>query len=350
MSNNRMPSVKTHYAAHRDNIESPDSKPTMPTLRISKRNQSTLKTEEPSPKRTRHGADISSPSRFVEGRREESMSKQGRDIQNLMRQELQNRMARKLGIVNADTDADDSVEVESRHLHGKVGLANTARLRPCNSPLKGIGKVIPEKVGSSTPGIGTGDTDDSLYNSRQLIKVPTLSVEEPSIILVPGREAVLPKDKKIPVKHTDVTKTESRALIIPAARTPVRPIRKASLRPAAVVPAAKLQKPIQSPIKYANFTMGSIPANPVIGRRRSLRTASRGTIPRSPTRPIRMTRSVSTNPQKKSTIRTVPSTTQDTQVSVKFEAGNGNGKRKYKEANESSPAKRMRLNQVLLLD
>jgi hypothetical protein len=261
-------------------------------------------------------------------------------------------MARKLGIsnTNAEADADDSIEVESRHLHGKVGLANSARLHPYNSHIKGIGNVIPQKAAFGTPGIGTGDTDDSLYNSRELIKAPTLSVEEPSIVLVPGREAVLPKDKKIPVKHTDVTKTESRALIIPAAKTPVRSIRGATMPFAAAVPIVKSQKSIQPPIKYANFTMGSIPTNPVVSRRKSLRTASRGNIPRSPTKPIRITRSVSANTSKfkGSTIRSVPPPTQDIQVPVRFDGGNGNGKRKYKEANESSPTKRMRLNQVSL--
>ena len=294
---------------------------------------------------------MSIPFRFVEGRREESMSEQGRDIQNLMRQEFQHRMARKLGISNVEAEAEDSIEVESRHLHGKVALTNAARLHPWNSPFKEIGKVIPQKAALATPGIGTGDTDDSLYNSRELIKAPTVSAEEPSIILVPGREAILPKDKKIPVKHADVTKSDSRALIIPAAKTPVRPMRKASLHSAAPVPTVKSQKPpIQSPIKYANFTMGSIPTNPVPSRRKSLRTASQANILRSPTRPIRMTRSVSANTSKGSTIRYIPSTTQDMQVPVKFDGGNGKGKRKYKEVNDSSPTKRMRLNQVPLLD
>jgi len=343
-----MESVKTHYAAHRDHSSSPESKTTLPSLRIPKRTQRNIDTEEQSPKRTRHGPETpSSLARVVEGRREESLSKQGREIQNLMRQELQKRMAKKLGMT--DTDGDDSIEVESRHLHSKTGLASTTQLRPNKHHLTDKGKVIPVKSGLGTPGIGTGNTDDSLSSARELIKAPALCMQEPTIVLVPGKEAVLPKDKKIPVKHTDVTKTEGRALIIPAAKAPVRRTRAASARSVASKPTTKAQIPSQSPVKYANFTMGSIPTtNTGTGRRRSLRTASRGTMPRSPVKTFGATRSVSANAAKGTTIRIISSGTHDIQVPVKFDGENGN-KRKYKETQNSTPAKRVKLNQVFTL-
>jgi hypothetical protein len=322
--------------------------------------------EESSPKRVRHGTDLSTstPSRFVEGRREESMSKQGREIQHLMRQELQKRMARKLGLTTDTPDADDSIEVESRHLHGKTGLASTTQLRPKSKfQLDGnVGNVIPVKTGKGTPGIGTGDSDDSLlWSSKEVITAPTLTMQGPTIVLVPGREMVLPKDKKIPVKHADVTQNESRALVIPAAKvSPVRHTRTATTARSIAPPVSppKSQIPIQSPIKYANFTMGSIPTTSGPSRRKSLRTAAaRGLIPRpSPVKQIRTTRSVSANTAKKgaSTIRVVHSNhnnyyNKDIQVPVKFDdAKVGNGKRKLKgTAQESSPMKRVKLNQVL---
>lgn len=275
------------------------------------------------------------------------MSKQGREIQNLMRQELQKRIGKKLGLTET-READDSIEVESRHLPGKTGLSSAAQLRP-NHFHSGSGKVIPVKSGLGTPGIGTGDTDDSLDSARNLIKAPALSMQEPTIVLVPGREEELPKDKKVPVKHADVTKSESRALVIPAAKIPVRHTRTASARSVVAVPIATSYIPTSSPIKYANFTMGSIPTNPGTGRRKSLRTASRGAGPRSsPAKTIRTTRSVSANPAKGSTIRVVQyNNNKDIQVPVKFDGGNGTGKRKYKENPESSPTKRVKLNQVL---
>jgi hypothetical protein len=184
------------------------------------------------------------------------------------------------------------------------------------------------------------------------IKAPTLSAEVPSILLVPGKEPVLPKDKKIPTKHTpQQPKTGYRALVIPAAKSTKQIATAKAIntrqRPVPTSPS-KMQL---SPYKSANFTMGSVPTNPKpTARRKSQRTAAKGMIPRpSPTKPRAImgassTRATGPKAQKALTIRSVPSETIDMQIPVRFDGGKG--KRKYVDTAETSPTKRVKLNGV----
>lgn len=333
-----MDSVETHYAAQRDQSESPAAKPTPSPLRIPKRRNSILEQQsERTTKRMRSGIDMAEKSRFVEGRREESMSEQGQDIQNLTRQEFQKRWAKKLGIV---AEGEDSIELESRRMPGKTDLGESFTFGK-RTPNKD-GKVIPVKSGGGVVGNSTEDSL-SLSSSRDLsvaIRAPCLPLEEPSIILVPGNEPVIPNDKKIPMKHTPKTsKTGSRALVIPAAKpAKIAPImRRVSARSAAPMSPSKL------PVSYksAKFTMGSVPAttksNP---RTKSQRPISKTISPSKP----RITRSISSSRAAVGKELSIRSVNVDIKVPVKYDGGRG--KRKYAEADESSPTKRMKLNEV----
>ena len=252
-------------------------------------------------------------------------------------------MAKKLGKV---AEGEDSIELESRRMPGKTGLEKgqsftLGKRLPMN---KGV-KVIPVKVGG-----GSGSDESlSLSSSRDFsiaIQPPSLPLEEPSIILVRD-EPIVPQDKKIPTKHTPKTsKMGSRALVIPAAKPVTKPIattRRVSAR-RALPPPSPSKTPV-SPYKSTNFTMGSVPVNPKsTPRRKSQRTISKTLSPPKP----RITRSVNSTRAtmgKQLTIRPVQSENVDIQVAVKFDGGRR--KRKYAEANESSPSKRMKLNGVL---
>ena len=342
----RMDSVETHYAAQREQSESPATKPAQSPLRIPKRSQSTLDTQsERSPKRIRNGLDITEKSRFLEGRREESMSEQAQAIQNLTRQEFQKRWAKKLGMV---TEGEDSIELESRRMPGKTGLEKGESFTPGKRlPMNKGGKVIPVK---NAAGLTTDDSI-SLSSSREFsiaIQPPSLPLEEPSIMLVRD-EPVVPQDKKIPTKHTPkISKMGSRALVIPAAKPATKPIatmRRVSARRAPPPPSPS--KIPLSPFKSTNFTMGSVPVNTKSNpRRKSQRTVGKITSPAKP----RVTRSVSSTQAamgKQLTIRPVRSKNVDIQVAVKFDGGRG--KRKYAELHEASPSKRIKLNEVMLM-
>src|SRR5579862_2113784 len=204
-----MDSVETHYAAYRDK----DSPHPSPVLKIPKRPMDTG-TLESRPKRHCSGERSS-----MQSTGEENLSPQGRDIQNLMRQELQRRLQKKLGI---GADREDSIEVESSRLPGKTGLESGSKLTMGKRlPKKSAnGKVIPVKTGGTSLGLGTGSTDEiSIERSRDLataIKPPLLSADEPSIKLIPEKQVSLPKDKKVPTKHApQPAVTGSRALVIP---------------------------------------------------------------------------------------------------------------------------------------
>jgi hypothetical protein len=342
-----MDSVETHYAAQRDFTDSPEARTPLPSLSIPKRPISTVEASESSPKRMRSGADMDEKSRFLEGRREESMSKQGRDIQNLMRQELQKRLQKKLGTT---TEADDSIEFESQHMPGKTDLDSGGKLTfGKRIPKHNVkGKVIPVKSASQF-GLSEMTDDSPSLSDSMAIKAPTLAAEVPSILLVPGREPVLPKDKKIPIKHTpQQPKAGNRALVIPAAKSTkqVAPTKTISTRSRPIpISPSKMQL---SPYKSANFTMGSVPTNPKpTTRRKSQRATAKRMIPRpSPTkqRPIRNPSSTRAKAQKALTIRSVPSETMDMQIPVRFDGAKG--KRKYIDTVETSPTKRVKLNGV----
>ena len=340
----RMDSVETHYAAQRDQSESPPTKPTQSPLRIPKRSHSTQDTQsERTPKRIRNGLDITEKSRFLEGRREESMSEQAQAIQNLTRQEFQKRLAKKLGMV---TEGEDSIELESRRMPGKTGLEKGQSFTLGKRvPVNKGGKVIPVKNAAGS----TTDDSLSLSSSRDFsiaIQPPSLPLEEPSIMLVRD-EPVVPQDKKIPTKHTPKTsKMGSRALVIPAAKPATKPIattRRVSARNAPPPPSPS--KIPMSPFKSTNFTMGSVPVNTKSSpRRKSQRTVNKTISPSKP----RITRSVSSTRAamgKQLTIRPVRSENVDIQVPIKFDEGRG--KRKYAEFHEASPNKRIKLNEVL---
>ena len=346
-----MDSIQTHYAAQRDADESPTSKPPVPPIRIPKRPVSHLETPEPSNKRMRNAlVPANTPqSRFLEGRREESMSEHGRDIQNLTRQEFQKRLQMKL----ASRGGEDSVEMESRRLAGKADLGPTGdkyTLGKRATPRAAAGKIIPVKHGvvsevmEDSPSLSL-----SAGSSRDVsvaIKPPGLSAEEPSIILVPGEEPTLPQDKKVPTKHTPKTsKLGSRALVIPAAKPAkkVAPVTR-SVSARSVAPSTTSFKP---PLLTATFTMGSIPTNTNPSPyRKSQRLTSRTISPAK----ARITRSASSSKAvtgKELTIRPVRPENKDIQVPVKF--GGPRGKRKYAETDDASPTKRIRLNEVTRL-
>jgi len=342
VSNDRMDSVETHYAALRDK----DSPRPSPGIRVPKR-PSRDDTSEPSPKRLR-SADYKGS--VTQAPADENLSPQGKDIQDLVRQDFQKRLQMKLGV---SSDGEDSIELESRHVAGKVGLESGSKLamgkRLPKSPARG--KVIPVKLGGTISGLGTGSSDElSLERSRNIsvaIKPPTLSANQPSIKLVPEKPVSLPKDKKIPTKHTQQKSTTgSRALVIPAAK-PSKPVpcpTRAPKQPTYARSLTTAQPPV-SPWKV-NFTMGSIPTNPQPSpRRKSLRSASRRQPNSSPSR-MRVTRGISAicAATQKPTIRAVTREPTDLIVPVRFEGGKG--KRKYAEADEPSPAKRVRLNEV----
>ena len=269
------------------------------------------------------------------------MSKEGQDIQNLTRQEFQKRLAKKLGIVS---EGDDSVELESHGMSGKQGLEKSFTFGK-RYPSQG-GRIIPVKAGGS--GLCAEDSLSSGSTSRDFsiaIQPPTLPLEEPSIILVPGDEPVLPQDKKIPTKHTPKkSNMGGRALVIPAANSAKKPAavtRRVSTRSAPALPSPS--KIPWSTHKLANFTMGSVPVNTKLIPHRKSQKAMDKTI--SPSKP-RITRSVSARSarEKQLTIRPARSETIDIQIPVKFDGGRG--KRKYAEVNKLTPSKRMKLNGV----
>ena len=353
----RMDSIQSHYAAQRDPSESPVSTKSIPPIRIPKRPISNLDTPDPSSthKRMRNAlVPTNTPaSRFLEGRREESMSEHGRDIQNLTRQEFQKRLQMKLA---AQRGGEDSVEMESRRVAGKkVDLSSMGEkfgLGRRGTPGGGMGgKVIPVKHGV----VGVGGMDDSspslfsVGSSRDIsmaIKAPGLSTKEPTIILVPGDEPTLPQDKKVPTKHTpQKPKLGSRALVIPAAK-PVKKVapvtRSVSTRSAA--PTTSLSKP---QLHSATFTMGSIPTNTNPSPyRKSQRITSR-TISPAKSRVPRSASSSKAVTGRELTIRRVRPENKDIQVPVKFDGPKG--KRKFAEADEASPTKRIKLNEVTLI-
>lgn len=342
-----MDPVTTHYAAQRDPSESPAPKATLSPLRVPKRPLSNLDSRERNTKRIRSGVDIDEKVRFYEGRREESMSEQGRNIQNLTRQEFQKRYQKKLGISTAETE--DSVELESRRIAGKVGLEGSDKLALGKRLPKRAerGKVIPVKMGRGLPTEGTDDSI-SLSSSRDFssvaIQPPSLSAEEPSIILIPGNELALPHDKKIPTKHTPKP-SASRALIIPAAK-PVKnfPVtRRVSTRSAAI-PVSPTKLSVSSH-RSANFTMGSSQTtnNPGV-LRKSQRTVSKTSSSISKTSRARVTGTTRAGAVKELTNLTV---NVDIRVPVKFDSDMG--KRKHAEVDVASPSKRIRLNKAFQL-
>jgi hypothetical protein len=311
-----MPSVQTHYAAQRDASESPAQSP----LRIPKRPLSTLNLKPPSPERTS----------------DDNLSEQGRDIQNLTRQEFQKRWQKKFG----QTEGEDSIELESRRLGGKTGLEGGIALKSRVGDGGARGRLIPVKH-------ALGPTDDSSLSfsaSKRDFSIPImppgLPLEEPSILLVPEEE-IVPKDKKIPVKQAPRTPLASgRALVIPAAKT--NPPHAAT----AVKPAARtIPSPTKLPVPTPKFTMGSIPPSAkMASARRPTRSAS-ATISSSPAKP-RITRSISAQRTQttRPPMRHTKSKSVDIKVPVNFDESKS--KRKYAETNDGSPAKRMRMNYV----
>ena len=345
-----MESVETHYAAQRDASESPFI--TNP-IRVPKRPHPT--TQEPSvesiqtiasPKRTRQGEDIISKARFLEGRREESLSVQAQKIQAQLRQEMQSRLRQKLGHSTPNTgnskDGEDSIELESRKLNRTINLVGGDKLgnRVPKAPIS-KGNVIPVKMGGGMMKEDDGESPCVSGDRSEDIAIqpPKLSVEEPSIMLVPGEEKEIPKDKKVPRKHPIVSSAGSRALVIPAAKPIKRATRSSSARsapvPAAVSPSkASGHTRTQVPSSHKpNFTMGSVPTSQS-NIRRSQKNVLTSRI--SPSK-RRITRSASAM----ATIRSVPAeSTRDIQVPVKF-AGTP-AKRKYAYADEASPNKRIK--------
>lgn len=344
-----MDSVESHYAAQRD-----DSPPQpRPPLRIPKRTIETSHLSSPSPKRFRNGL---LETRFVEGRREESMSKQGQDIQNLTRQEFQKRLQMKL----LSNFTEDSIELESRGVSSQKTALSKNLLTFGNggrSPTRYAkeGKVIPVKPRRKEE--MEEDSDESNFCETPIILAPPkgLSGEEPSIILVPGDELQIPKDKKIPMKHTPkISKMGSRALVIPAAKPqPAKKNTVDSITNTTTRTIPTSAAPSKFPLKSANFTMGSIPVTPNASPRRKSQRITNRTINKtiSPVKP-RVTRSVSSTLASRGKELVVRQPVQyqniDIQVPVKFDGLKG--KRKYAETNEVSPAKRMRLNEVISQD
>jgi hypothetical protein len=316
-----MDSVQTHYATQRDPSESPAQSP----LRIPKRPMSILNLKAPSPERTS----------------DDNLSEQGRDMQNLTRQEFQKRWQKKFG----QTEGEDSIELESQRLGGKTGLEGGIALK--SQMVDGaMGRLIPVKH-------TRGPLDDSSlsFSASKIdfsipIMLPVLPLEEPSILLVPEVE-IVPKDKKIPVKPK-MPLASGRGLVIPAARTnppKVATAGKPAVRP--VAPSSPTKLAIATPklaIPMPKFTMGSIPPSArMTSARRPTRSAS--TTISSPPKP-RITRSISAQRAltTKPPVRYTKSKSVDIRVPVNFDESKS--KRKYDEGNECSPAKRMRLNDV----
>jgi hypothetical protein len=343
-----MDPVTAHYAAQRDQSESPAPKTTLSSIRVPKRPMSNLGSPERNTKRIRSGVDIVEKIRFYEGRREESMSEQGRDIQNLTRQEFQKRYQKKLGI--SATETEDSVELESRRMLGKTGLRNNDKLALGKRLPKSVerGKVIPVKMGR---GLTTEGTDDSisLSSSRNFssvaIQPPSLSVQEPSIILVPVDEPVLPQDKKIPTKHTPKP-SGSRALVIPAAKSAknVPVTRRVSTRSAPIPPSPT--KLLASSHRSTNFTMGSIQATTKTGARGKFQgTAGKTSAVNKTSIRARVTRNVGTARATAGKELTIRNMNIDIRVPVKFDSDRR--KRKYEDVEVPSPSKRIKLNEVV---
>jgi hypothetical protein len=340
-----MDSVETHYAAQRDRSDSADQNDILPSIRIAKRRLSNTDSPQISPKRMR--SEVDEKVRYFEGRREESMSEQGRQMQNLMRQELQKRLLGKLG---TEGEADDSIELETRRMPGKTGINNhklalgkTLRNNP-------VGKVIPVKSASiSNISRLATDSDDSpsLSTSYSIpIHPPSLMPNEPSIRLLPGNESILPKEKKIPTKHTPQTSNMgNRALVIPAAKTPKKTIltKKQDTRSQSVTSSpSKIQL---SPYKSATFTMGAIPTNAKPAARRKSQRIMTKNVPAPPPKP-RVSRKVASRTMGKGTIRVVNPEPTEIQVPVKFDGRTT--KRKYVDG-DVSPSKRTKLNVVFIL-
>ena len=339
---NRMDSVQTHYAAQRDASESPaqPAKSPIPSpLRVPKRHISTIDLKSPPAKR---------PTPNPERTSDDNLSPQGRDIQNFTRQEFQKRWQKKLGLASAEEE--DSVELESRRVARKTGLEGGVMLksRAVDATKRG-GRVIPVKHA-----LGGAEDDSSLtYSSSRdfsiPIQPPVLPLEEPSIVLVREEEPALPKDKKVPVKHTPKTpQMDTRALVIPAAKTNDSKVSTATKR--SIAPSKPVHpSPVKLAIPIPKFTMGSIPPSSTTHTgRRPQRSAS--TTISSPPKP-RISRSASAQRAAPTSKRLViphgKSKTVDLKVATNFDGGKS--KRKHTEANESSPAKRMKLNEVFYL-
>lgn len=334
-----MESVKTHYAAQRDRSESPVSKQATSFIRVPKRPLSAVDRPVPSTKRKRNGINLAEKSRFFQGRREESLSEQGRDIQNLTRQEFRKRLQKELGNLG---EGEDSVELESSRMPGKTCLDGNIKFGYGNKSQLSKGNVIPVKP------MGWGAVSDdslTLAISREFsvaIQPPCLSAEKPSIILVPGDEPELPKDKKVPMKHTPKTsQIGSQALIIPAAR----PTKKAGPARSATMRTAAAPGPSTSSSFKATFTMGSIPKNTTP---RHLRKSQR--LIKNPLSPNKSltSKNVSRSTMGKELVRrAVLPYNVDIQVPVKFDGAGG--KRKFVERNNASPNKRIKVNAVFTL-
>lgn len=333
LSDIRMPSVETHYAAQREISECPPVQSPRSQLPIPKRPISNVEAGERSPKLMR--SDSLKDERFcLEGTSEESMSEQGRGIQNLTRQVFQKHFKQKHGNT---MDAEDSVEIETRKMTGKTDLEGGLRLTPAKRN-KRTESVIPIKSGGIVE-----DDSMSLSSSREYevaIQPPALSVDQPSIKLLPGSEPDLPKDKRVPTKHGPKAPTNrTRALAIPTAKAMRNKIKMANPQP-----ASTFNSPTKLPVS-AKFTMGSIPTNTNHSpRRRSQRVASKG-------RPQTSVRSGNTSSVSKSaiakemSIRAV-SKSRDIEVPVKFHEAKE--KRKYVETYEASPSKRIKVTEVIV--
>jgi hypothetical protein len=282
-----MSSVETHYAAQR---QSPH---TSPTTSRSKRPIATIDSPDQTHKRLRKEIIIDT--------KEQNLSPHGRDIQNLMRKRLQSRL---------HAEQDDSVELESRTLQTETGLDSGSKLTfgaKLRTETASKGNVIPIKLAS-------GSCDDSISPSETKTsrgnKAAALSMDEPTIRLLPERQPSLPKDKKIPRKQPGKSFSTPGPVVILAPKTPRHTTLSAT------------------PYK-ARFTMGSVPAKPQNSpRRRSQRVASRITPSSRRVRPVPSIRAVEP----------------DFRVPVKFDAGSG--KRRLVDPMEASPNKRLRVNQV----
>ena len=249
----------------------------------------------------------------------------------------------------ASEEEEDSVELESRRVARKTGLEGGVMLksRAVDSTKRG-GRVIPVK-----PALGGAENDSSLtYSSSSRdfsipIQPPVLPLEEPSIVLVREEQPALPNDKKVPVKHTQKPpQMGTRALVIPAAKTNDS---KASTSTNRSIAPSKPAPP--SPAKLAipmpKFTMGSIPPSSTTNMGKRPQRSVSTTIPSPPK--SRIVRNASAQRAATTSKRLViphgKNKTVDIKVATNFDEGKS--KRKHTEANESSPAKRMKLNKVI---
>jgi hypothetical protein len=344
LPNSRMDSLSTHYAALREHSESPAGK--SPSLiRVPKRPISVVDSPESSPKCAKTALAVTDRTRYFEGRREESLSEHGRDIQNIARHEFQKRLQMQPGL-QSESD-EDSIEFESRTMGGKTGLEETGDKLTLGKQLRKAansqGKVILVKAGNL---ISAGSDDSPFYSGTRdfsiAIKPPALSVTQPSIILVPGAELALPDDKKIPSKHTPKSsKIGSKALVIPAAGilTRKRPVTR-SISSCSGTISASPRKVFPNTTRSTTFTMGSIPDPKPVPRGMAQRGLGTSLSPRKP-RITRTATAVRATAAKPYTIRHATSRSVDVQVPVNF---NGAGKRKHRERDDSSPSKRIRIN------